>query len=61
MGVWHTHHQMFPEPSPIDWRDWYETLEVDRTGCEYVFLLLQDSGIYESGWETLKKKYYRNI
>ena len=40
MGVWHTHHQMFPEPSPIDWRDWYETLEVDRTGCEYVFFII---------------------
>ena len=31
---------MFPEPSPIDWRDWYETLEVDRTGCEYVFFII---------------------
>ena len=40
MFVLHTHHQMFPEPSPIDWRDWYETLEVDRTGCEYVFFII---------------------
>lgn len=40
MGVWHTHPQMFPEPSSIDWRDWYETSEVDRTGCEYVFFII---------------------
>ena len=40
MGVWHTHPQMIPEPSSIDWRDWYETLEVDRTGCEYVFFII---------------------
>ena len=52
MGVWHTHHQMFPEPSPIDWRDWYETLELIELDVNMCFLLLQDSGIYESGWET---------
>ena len=40
MGVWHSHPQMFPEPSLIDWRDWYGTLEVDRTGCEYVFFII---------------------
>ncbi len=40
MGVWHTHPQMFPEPSLIDWRDWYGTLEVDRTGCQYVFFII---------------------
>lgn len=40
MGVWHTHPQMVPEPSNIDWEDWYETLDVDRTGCEYVFFVI---------------------
>ena len=40
MGVWHTHPQIVPEPSSIDWKDWRETLEVDRTGCEYVFFII---------------------
>ena len=40
MGVWHTHPQIIPEPSSIDWQDWRETLEVDRTACEYVFFLI---------------------
>lgn len=40
MGVWHTHPQMNPEPSSIDWDDWYDTLEVDRTGCKYVFFII---------------------
>lgn len=40
MGVWHTHPQIIPEPSSIDWKDWYETLEVDKTGCEYVFFVI---------------------
>lgn len=45
MGVWHTHPQMVPEPSAIDWKDWNETLEVDKTGCEYVFFII--AGIQE--------------
>lgn len=40
MGVWHTHPQRIPEPSTIDWEDWYGTLEVDRTACEYVFFII---------------------
>ena len=40
MGVWHTHPQMIPEPSLIDWQDWQETLELDKTACEYVFFLI---------------------
>ena len=40
MGVWHTHPQMVPEPSIIDWKDWYETLETDKTGCEYIFFII---------------------
>ena len=40
MGVWHTHPQMNPERSSIDWDDWYDTLEVDRTGCKYVFFII---------------------
>lgn len=45
MGVWHTHPQMIPGPSSIDWKDWYDTLEVDRTGCEYIFFII--AGIKE--------------
>lgn len=45
MGVWHTHPQIIPEPSSIDWNDWYDTLEVDRTGCEYIFFII--AGIKE--------------
>lgn len=45
MGVWHTHPQMTPSPSDIDWKDWYDTLEVDRTGCEYIFFII--AGIKE--------------
>lgn len=37
---WHTHPQMVPEPSIIDWKDWYETLETDKTGCEYIFFII---------------------
>lgn len=40
MGVWHTHPQTMPEPSETDWNDWYDTLNVDRTACEYVFFLI---------------------
>lgn len=45
MGVWHTHPQVVPEPSSIDWDDWYDTLEVDKTSCEYVFFVI--AGIQE--------------
>lgn len=40
MGVWHTHPQKIPVPSEIDWTDWRETLNTDRTGCEYVFFAI---------------------
>lgn len=40
MGVCHTHPQINPEPSDIDWEDWYETLNVDKTACEYIFFLI---------------------
>jgi len=40
MGVWHTHPQCVPIPSSIDWNDWYETMQMDKTGCEYVFFLI---------------------
>ena len=45
MGVWHTHPQIIPEASAIDWNDWYATLEVDETGCEYIFFII--AGIQE--------------
>ena len=40
MGVWHTHPQSVPEPSSVDWNDWYETLKYDKTACEYVFFFI---------------------
>lgn len=40
MGVWHTHPQMIPVPSQTDWIDWNETLNMDRTACEYIFFLI---------------------
>ena len=40
MGVWHTHPQSTPIPSDVDWEDWNQTLQTDRTGCEYVFFII---------------------
>lgn len=40
MGVWHTHPQRIPTPSSIDWDDWYETLQSDKTGSRYVFFII---------------------
>lgn len=40
MGVWHTHPQSIPVPSNIDWNDWYGTLEIDKTACEYIFFII---------------------
>lgn len=45
LGVWHTHPQMIPTPSSVDWTDWRETLLVDQTGCQYVFFII--AGIVE--------------
>ena len=56
MGVWHTHPQTIPEPSGIDWNDWYETLSIDRTACRYAFFIIAGTegarvwvGDFESG------------
>ena len=40
MGVWHTHPQKKPTPSPIDWNDWNEILLKDRTGAKYAFFVI---------------------
>lgn len=40
MGSWHTHPQICPSPSPIDYKDWKETLLYDKTGCDYAFFLI---------------------
>ena len=40
MGVWHTHPQCTPVPSPTDWEDWKKTLETDKTASDYVFFLI---------------------
>lgn len=45
MGVWHTHPQATPVPSTIDWDDWNATLQLDTTGCRYVFFII--AGIKE--------------
>jgi len=57
MGVWHTHPQIIPEPSSIDWQDWYGTLYVDKTGCEYVFFIIvgiQEIRIWVGDFENKK-------
>lgn len=40
MGVWHTHPQPKPIPSPIDWEDWYDTLNEDVTAGNYTIFLI---------------------
>ena len=40
MGVWHTHPQVFPNPSQIDWEDWKKTMESDKTACDYIFFVI---------------------
>lgn len=40
MGVWHTHPQEVPSPSPIDWEDWKKTMEMDKTACDYIFFII---------------------
>lgn len=40
MGVWHTHPQPTPIPSSVDLEDWRNTLESDRTACDYIFFLI---------------------
>ena len=40
MGVWHTHPQKHPIPSSIDWKDWYVTIEANKTNCGYILFLI---------------------
>lgn len=40
MGVWHSHPQIIPEPSTIDWDDWKLTMEQDKTGSRYCFFII---------------------
>ena len=40
MGVWHTHPQLVPVPSSIDWDDWSKTLIEDKTASNYVFFVI---------------------
>lgn len=40
MGVWHTHPQADPSPSPVDWEDWNATMHFDKTGSQYVFFVI---------------------
>lgn len=43
LGVWHTHPQVYPIPSTIDWNDWEETLLKDKTASVYVFFIIAGS------------------
>ena len=45
MGVWHTHPQLVPTPSEIDWEDWNATIHNDTTGSKYCFFII--AGISE--------------
>ena len=40
MGVWHTHPQRIPIPSNVDWIDWYKTMQMDKTGSNYIFFII---------------------
>lgn len=40
MGVWHTHPQDVPNPSPIDLNDWKEILKNDKTASNYAFFII---------------------
>jgi len=40
MGAWHTHPQRVPVPSAIDWKDWHESMQVDKTGCQFIFFII---------------------
>lgn len=40
MGVWHTHPQADPSPSPVDWEDWNATMHFDKTGSQYIFFII---------------------
>lgn len=40
MGVWHTHPQGYPVPSSIDWHDWQQSVQSEKTGGDYVFYFI---------------------
>lgn len=40
MGAWHTHPQAVPDPSGIDWEDWNASLQMNTTGCQYIFFII---------------------
>ncbi len=40
MGVWHTHPQIIPTPSSVDWSDWCDSVHQEKTGCDYIFFLI---------------------
>jgi len=74
MGVWHTHPQADPSPSPVDWEDWNATMHFDKTGSQYIFFIIAgtenwriwigdiNTGIITEGIECSKNAtgiYYR--
>ncbi len=40
MGVWHSHPQDEPVPSTIDWSDWKDSLEKEKSGGAYIFFII---------------------
>lgn len=61
MGVWHTHPQIIPEPSQIDWDDWNETLNMDKTACDYVFFAIAGIEVIRIWVGDLKTKKITEI
>ena len=55
MGVWHTHPQDVPYPSPIDLNDWQEILKNDKTASDYAFFIIlgrKEFKIWAGDFET---------
>lgn len=40
VGVWHTHPELIPEPSAVDWKDWNETLCKDKSCAYYIVFII---------------------
>lgn len=61
MGVWHTHPQNIPDPSPVDLDDWNDTLIKDKTASEYIFFLIAGTESIRVWVGDFKAKYIMEI
>ncbi|HHV13079.1 MAG TPA: hypothetical protein GXX75_22660 [Clostridiales bacterium] len=61
MGVWHTHPQVIPSPSGMDYTDWNETLLHDRTACDYAFFIIAGTDEIRIWVGDLKTKKIKEI